>query len=364
MEMLEKYAYLLVDYALDIQPGELLYIKSTTLAEPLVRAVYRCALEKGAHVEVELAFREKERIFSEVAEGAQLDRVAVLSRSMMETADAYLYIRAPFNLFEDAEISPEKAKRQRMAMEPLNKLYSERTARGSMKRCLCQYPTIAAAQQAKMSLEKYEQFVYEACKLYEADPKGAWLSLRAEQQQIVDDLRDKDWIRYVGAGTDIEFSTKDRIWINSDGRSNMPSGEVFTAPVEESVNGVISFSYPSVYMGHEFEGVRLWVKDGVVERFEAGRGAEKMEEILSIPGANRFGEAAIGTNYAIRRYTGNILFDEKIGGTIHMALGQSYLQAGGKNTSSVHWDLITDMTKEGRIYADGVLIYQNGQFIR
>lgn len=363
MMMLEKYAQLLVDYCLDLHPGELLYVKSTTLAEPLVREVYRAALKKGAHVEIELSFREKERIFLESAEGVQLDRVSVLSQTMMEQADAYLFIRAPFNLFENADVSAENAKRQRLAQEPLDKIYFERIAEGSLKRCLCQYPTAAAAQQAKMSLEQYEQFVYDACKLYEADPKGAWLDLRAEQQRIVDFLRDKEDIRYITTGTDIRFSTKGRTWINSDGRSNMPSGEVFTAPVEESVNGVISFSYPSVYMGHEFEGLRLWVKDGIVERFEASRGAEKMKEILAISGANKFGEAAIGTNYAIRRYTGNILFDEKIGGTIHLALGQSYLQAGGKNTSSVHWDLITDMRKEGKIYADGVLMYENGNFL-
>lgn len=361
--ILQKYARLLVDYCLDIQPGELLYIKSTTLAEPLVREIYRYAIQRGAHVEVQLSFLEKNRIFVENASEEQLDWVSPVSLELMQKADAFLYIRAPFNVFEDAGLSSDKIKRQQKAAEPLNDIYFERTANGSLKRSLCQYPTLAAAQQAKMSLEQYQEFVYTACKLNEEDPQQAWLDLRAMQQKIVDYLADKALIRYVCEDTDISFSTRGRTWINSDGRSNMPSGEVFTAPVEDSVNGVISFSFPSVYMGNEFEGVKLWVKDGLVERFEAKKGAAYLENILSIPGANRFGEAAIGTNYNINRYTGNILFDEKIGGTIHMALGQAYLQAGGQNKSSVHWDLITDMKNGGKIYADDMLIYEDGSFL-
>jgi aminopeptidase len=170
-------------------------------------------------------------------------------------------------------------------------------------------------------------------------------------------------MRYISKDTDISFSTKDRIWINSDGRANMPSGEVFTGPVEDSVNGTIFFSYPGVYMGHEVENVRLWVKDGLVERWEATRGKDFLNYIFTIPGARRFGEAAIGTNYDISRITKNILFDEKIGGSIHMAIGQSYLHTGGNNESSVHWDMITDMTEAGEIWADGEKIYEKGKFL-
>lgn len=361
--ILQKYARLLVDYCLAIQPGELLYLKATTLAEPLVREVYRYALQKGAHVEVQLSFMEENRIFIENAGEQQLNWISPASGEMMQKADAYLYIRAPFNVFEDSGLPGDKIKQRQHALEPLNKIYFERTGNGRLKRCLCQYPTTAAAQQARMSLENYEQFVYRACKLDKDDPTKAWLELRETQQKIVDYLHTKDMIRYVSEGTDISFSTKGRTWLNSDGRSNMPSGEVFTAPVEDSVNGEIAFSFPSVYLGTEFEAVRLKVKNGLVVGFEAQKGAEKLEEILAIPGANRFGEAAIGTNYDINRYTGNILFDEKIGGTIHMALGQSYLQAGGKNESSIHWDLITEMKNGGKIYADGTLIYENGTFL-
>ncbi len=187
--------------------------------------------------------------------------------------------------------------------------------------------------------------------------------MRQHQQQIVDKLNRHKLFRYTNADTDITFSAEGRNWINSDGQTNMPSGEVYTSPVEDSVNGFIHFSYPAIYQGHEVEGVRLWVKDGWIERWEAKRGKEFLDHIFSIEGARRFGEAAIGTNYNIDQLTNNILFDEKIGGTVHMAIGQSYQQAGGKNVSAVHWDMITDMTNGGAIYADNELIYQNGHFI-
>ena len=180
---------------------------------------------------------------------------------------------------------------------------------------------------------------------------------------MVDLLNKRTKIRYLGEGIDIEFSTKGRTWINSDGQTNMPSGEVYTSPVEDSVNGVIHFSFPGVYMGHEVEDVTLWVKDGWIEKWEAKRGKDFLDQVFQIEGARRFGEAAIGTNYNIDKLTKNILFDEKIGGTVHMAIGQSYLQAGGKNQSTIHWDMITEMRNGGIILADDEKIYENGVFL-
>lgn len=214
-----------------------------------------------------------------------------------------------------------------------------------------------------MSLEEYEHFVYDACKLNDPDPVKSWKNVRRAQQQIVDLLNQRTDIRYVGEGIDIRFNTKGRTWINSDGQTNMPSGEVYTSPLEDSVNGTVHFSFPAVYMGHEVEGVTLWVKDGLVEKWEALRGKAFLDEVFQIPGARRFGEAAVGTNYGIKQFTKNILFDEKIGGTIHMAIGQSYLQTGGKNESTVHWDMIGDMSNGGAIFADGEKIYENGRFL-
>ncbi len=361
--MLKKYADLLVHYCLDIQDKNKLYIRTTTLAEPLVREVYRAAVSMGAIVEVDLEFREQNRIFLENARGEQLKYVSPFYQQAIETFDAYLYIRAPFNLREMQNVDSEKSNIRQEAFKGVNKTYFERTATRDLKRSLCQYPTAASAQEAGMSLEEYEQFVYNACKLFDENPIGSWLQVRHSQQQIVDFLNKKEKIRYKGDGIDITFSTKGRTWINSDGQTNMPSGEVYTSPVEDSVNGTIRFSFPAVYMGHEVEDVTLWVKDGYVERWEARRGKQLLDQVFALEGARRFGEAAIGTNYNIDRFTKNILFDEKIGGTVHMAVGQSYLQTGGKNQSSVHWDMIAEMRNGGEIYADDEKIYENGQFL-
>lgn len=361
--MLTRYAKLLTEYCLEIQPGDKFYIRTTTLAEPLVREVYRRALQLGGIVEVDFEFREQGRIMLQNASDAQLDYVSPRHRAAMETYDAYLYIRAPFNLYEDQDADPARRKRRQAAFAEVSKTYFKRTADRSLKRSLCQYPTQANAQEAGMSLEAYEKFVFEACRLYDDDPIASWLDVRASQQNIVDHLNQCETIRYRNAKTDIEFSCKDRTWINSDGQTNMPSGEVYTSPVEDSVNGHIHFDYPAIFNGKTVQGVTLWVKDGYVDRWEAEVGGEVLDEVFQIEGTRRFGEAAIGTNYRIDRFTKNILFDEKIGGSVHMAIGQSYLQTGGKNTSTVHWDMIADMRNGGEILADGKRIYTDGQFL-
>jgi aminopeptidase len=363
MNILQKYASLLVHYCLELKSGEKLFVSTTTLAEPLLREVYREAIKVGAHVEFQLGFREQNRIFIQEAADHQLDYVNPSYVNMMETYDAYLVIRAPFNVREDQSNDAAKAGRRQKALNGINQIYAERIADRSLKRCLCQFPTQASAQEAGMSLEEYENFVFEACHLYADKPEDEWLKVRAEQQHIVDYLNRSDVMRYKNNKTDITFRVKDRIWINSDGRSNMPSGEVFTGPIENSVNGYIYFNFPTVYMGHEVDGVTLFVENGYVTRWEAEKGKDFLDEIFKIEGSRYFGEVAVGTNYNIQRTTKNILFDEKIGGSVHMAIGQSYKQTGGQNTSPIHWDLITDMKNGGEIFADGQLIYKNGMFI-
>ncbi len=361
--ILQKYARLLVHYCLDLQPGERLFVQSTTLAEPLVREIYRTGIRAGAIVETDLQFREQQRILLTEGNPRQLAHFSPAYARAMQEYEAYLYIRAPFNLREEQNVDGERTKARQEAGSALRQRYFERTATRDLKRSLCQFPTQAAAQQAQMSLEEYEFFVYQACGLFAEDPTSHWLQVRQDQQHIVDHLNRCTSVRYVGPDTDICFSTKGRTWINSDGQTNMPSGEVYTSPVEDSVNGHIHFSFPGLYMGHEVEGVTLWVRDGYIEKWEAARGKEFLDYIFSLEGARRFGEAAIGANYGIDRLTRNILFDEKMGGTIHMAVGQSYLQAGGKNQSGVHWDMITDMRSGGQVFADDELIYENGRFL-
>ena len=363
MNILQRYAHLLVHYCVELRPGERLHVQSTTLAEPLVREVYRAAIKAGGSVEVNLSFREQGAIFLQEAEGEQLDYVSPFRKHAMEEFEAYIYIRAPFNNADGRDADPEKRKRASRANAGVSETYFRRTANRDLKRNLCQYPTQAAAQEAGMSLERYEQFVYSACRLYDDDPIQSWLSVRAEQQRIVDHLNGCSTIRYVNPRSDISYSTQGRTWINSDGQTNMPSGEVYTSPVEDSVNGRIHFDYPAVYNGHLVQGVTFEVVDGYIEHWEADQGHDFLTEILQMEGARRFGEAAIGTNYRITDFTRNILFDEKIGGTVHMAIGQSYLQCGGKNQSPVHWDMIADMTKDGSIYADDQKIYENGAFL-
>lgn len=363
LSIIEKYADLLVNYSLNIQSGEKLFIESTTLAEPLVREVFRKATQKGALVEYQLAFSEENKIRLDNSEPEQLKHIPVLYNHAMEHFDAYLKIMAPHNLVEIKNLDAEKRNIQKKALKPTLEQYYQRMANGSLKRSLCLFPTQAGAQMTGMSLEEYSKFVFNACHLYNEHPENSWLSIRKNQQTIVDFLNKTEKIRYVAPNTDISFSVKGRQWINSDGRSNMPSGEVFTGPVEDTVNGDVYFSLPSVFEGQIVKGVKLKVKDGKVIEWTADEGKDFLDKIFNIPGANYFGEVAIGTNYNIKKSTYNILFDEKIGGTIHMAVGQSYAQTGGKNNSIVHWDMITDMTKGGQIFADGKLIYENGKFL-
>jgi len=313
---------------------------------------------------VDLAFRERDRLFLEYATDTALKTPGTLSSLAMESFDCYLAIRAPFNLREMQNVSGAASQKRSEALAPQQKHYFERTADRRLRRNLCQWPTDASAQEAGMSLSEYSDFVFNACKLNEPDPQAAWLNVRAEQQRIVDHLNASKLVRYTNdQGTDLSFSCDGRRWMNSDGQTNMPSGEVYTSPVEESVQGTIHYTFPCIYQGQMVEGVTLWVKDGFIERWDARQGKAFLDQIFTLPGTLRFGEAAIGTNYGIQQMTKNILFDEKIGGTVHLAIGQSYLQTGGKNESPVHWDMITDMTRGGAITADGEVIYRNGQFL-
>ncbi len=363
-EILRKYADLLVHYCLEIERGESLFIQSTTLAEPLIREVYRSAIKAGAGlVEIDMAFRGQQRIFINNAGSDQLKQVSPFYKMAMEKFDTYLHIRAPFNLRENQNVDSKKLNLRKEANSGVMKTYFERTATRDLKRNLCQFPTQASAQEAGMSLEEYENFVFGACNLFDENPTGSWLQVRKDQQRVVDFLNQHETFRYKGKDIDITFSTKGRKWINSDGQTNMPSGECYTSPVEDSVNGVVKFSYPAIYMGHEVEEATLWVKDGYIEKWDAKRGKSFLDEIFKLKGARRFGEAAIGTNKNIDKITKNILFDEKMGGSIHMAIGQSYLQTGGKNESSIHWDMITNMKNGGEIYADGIKFYDSGKFL-
>ena len=363
--ILEKYAKLLVNYCLAVKKNDKVHIASSYLAERLLLEVVKEVYLAGGIPVLSVEIKGVSELLLQHGEEHQLTWVNPMKKYMIENFDCYLNILAPFKKGDDAKEAADvsKFKLLQQANQEINKIYFERTGNGSMRRCLCQYPTQAGADDARMTMEEYEHFVYQSCNLFEENAVDKWLEVRKTQQVYVDYLNKADKVQYLGNNIDISFSVKGRTWINSDGRANMPSGEVYTSPVEDSVNGVVHFSYPCLYNGHEVEDVTLWVKDGLIEKWQAKRGQDFLDKIFDLHGTRRFGEAAIGTNYGINRMTKNILFDEKIGGTIHMAIGQSYIQTGGKNQSSVHWDMITDMTKGGEIYADGELIYKNGFFV-
>jgi len=361
--MEEKYADLLLKYCLQLKKGDQLFVNSTFLAEPLLKEVYRLGTRLGALVEFDLALEEQSRIFFEEADDDLIRLISPVQEYRYRHFNKYLNIRAPYNLSEEKSIPGDKLKTRKQATHPIHSLYFQRTADGSMDRCLCQYPTQASAQIAEMSLEEYRKFVFQACRLYDDNPVNSWLEVRREQQQITDLLNKSTWIQYQGPHIDISFSCKDRIWINSDGRANMPSGEIFTAPVDDSTQGSVYFTYPAIYRGQEVSGISLTFEDGYITKWSAEKGESVLDEVFDIEGARRLGEAAIGNNYQIRQMTKNILFDEKIGGSIHLAVGQAYLQNNGTNESVIHWDMITDMKEDSRILADGKTIYENGHFI-
>ena len=361
--MEKKYADLLLNYCLEIQKGDHLFVHSTYLAEPLLKEVYRLGTRLGALVEFDLTLEGQSRIFFEEADDELIKMISPIQKYRYKHYDKYLNIRAPYNLSENKSIPGDKLNMRKDASRPINDLYFQRTAEGSMDRCLCQYPTNGSAQAAEMSLDEYRYFIYQACRLYDDNPTTSWVKVRQQQQKITDLLNNSSEIEYTGPNIDIRFSCKDRIWINSDGRANMPSGEIFTAPVDDSTQGTVYFTYPAIYRGQEVSGISLTFEDGYITQWSAEKGQQVLDEVFEIEGARRLGEAAIGNNYQIQQMTKNILFDEKIGGTIHLAVGQAYLQNNGQNQSAIHWDMITDMKENSRIIADGKTIYENGHFI-
>ena len=358
----EKYANLLVDYSLALKPGDKLLIRGSYLAEPLIKAVYARALQAGAHPEYKVSLNGTEKIFYDNASEDQLKYISPTGKLVIEEYDALLNITSPFNMKELQSTPAEKKQTVSIARTELNRTFLQRAADDQISWSLCVFPTDAAAQEAGFSLDEYADFVYRACFLYEEDPVARWKALKDRQQTVVDYLNKTKTVRYKSPDVDVEFSCDGRTWLNSAGTNNMPSGEVFTAPVEDSVNGKVKFSFPGFYMGQEIEGIELEIKDGEVINWNAAKGAELLDKIFEIQGARRFGEVAVGMNDGIQKFTKNMLFDEKIGGTIHMAVGACYPETGGKNQSSVHWDMLADMRQGGEIYADNQLIYKNGKF--
>jgi aminopeptidase len=360
----EKLAELIVQYSIAVQPGEKVVIRSMTPAEPLVSELYSQITVAGGYPFLILKFPDTNERFMEVASDEQLTHVSDVERFVVDTFDAVILVRGENNTKALGNIPPKKLMLAQQAEGILMQKVMQRAAAGNLKWVSALFPTNGYAQDAHMSLREYENFVYNACMPDLNDPIGYWRGVEAKQAKIIDWLKGKKQVHITGADTDLHLSIENRRFMNSCCKHNIPDGEIYTAPVEESVNGVVSFSYPAIYNGHELDGVRLWFENGRVVKAEAERNADFLLAALGTDaGARYLGEFAIGTNYGIDRFTGQILFDEKIGGSFHLALGNSYPQTGGVNKSAIHWDLICDLRSDGSITVDDELLYQNGKFM-
>ncbi|HWE04661.1 MAG TPA: aminopeptidase [Tepidisphaeraceae bacterium] len=363
---LAKLAGVLVNYSVGVQPGQIVRISGAAVAQPLIVELYRKVIEAGGHPLVRMNPEELTEIFLKNAGHEQLTYVNPIAKYEIEKIDCSIGIWADENTKALSNVDPKRIGVQQAARKPISEIFMNRAAEGKLRWSGTQYPTQASAQDADMSLEEYEDFVFGAGLLNEADPVAGWRRISQTQQRLADFLNGKSDYRVTAAnGTDVRMSVANHRWINCDGHENFPDGEVFTGPIIDSVNGVIHFSFPAVHHGREVQDIKLTFRDGKVVDASASKGQDFLFSMLDTDAGSRFlGECAIGTNYNIRQYTRNTLFDEKIGGTVHFAIGAGYPETGNKNQSGVHWDMVVDLRNGGRIEIDGVTFSENGRFTR
>ena len=361
---IHKLAELIVKHSIRVKPGDKVVIRSQTPAEPLLNEIFALIVAAGGYPFLALKFPETTERLYEFATDEQLTRVPDVEQFVVENFDALVMVRAEANTKALGSVDPGRLMLAQQAEAPLMQKVMRRAAMGEMQWVSTLFPTHAYAQDAGMSLREYEDFVYRACMPDLNDPIGYWRGVENQQARIIEWLKGKKHVHIQGPDTDLHLSIEGRRFDNSCCRHNVPDGEIYTGPVEHSANGFVTFSYPAIYGGHELVGVRLWFENGRVARAEADKNAQFLQRALETdPGARYLGEFAIGTNYGIDRFTGQILFDEKIGGSFHLALGNSYPQTGGINKSAIHWDLICDLRAGGIIHVDNEMIYQNGRFL-
>ena len=360
---LQKLAKVLVNYSLGIKKGQLLKIQTEPIAAPLTLAIYEEALRQGANVFIDTAYIDTREVLLRHGSDEQIMYYSPLKQLEVEKIDAMLSIWGTTNTKFLSGVDPLRQQLMSKAGRPYLERFFARQAEGSLHWCGTQFPTEAHAQDAEMSLREYEDFVYNAGHLHEDEPVLYWCNVEKEQGRLIKILDQVDQLHLRSNGTDLKLRAKGRKWINCCGHENFPDGEIFTSPLEDSVNGTIRYTFPAFYGGREVQGVKLTFKDGVI----ADASAEKDEAFLhsmlgTDEGSKRLGEFAIGTNYEVQRFTKNTLFDEKIGGTCHLAIGASFPEAGGVNKSGIHWDMVCDLKSGGEIIADGKVIYSNGAF--
>jgi aminopeptidase len=356
-------AQILVRYSTRVGKDDVCVIQSTTPAEVLVQAVYEEVLRAGGLPILQVSTEGAQAAFFDLATDTQLDWVPPTSEWIAENADVRIGIMADVNARELSSTDPKKQARVSKARQGLMESTMRRSAAGEHRWALTLFPTHAYASEAGMSLRDYEDFYYAACLATDGEPVTAWERQSEEVKRLSGWIEGKEEVRVIAPGTDITLGVAGRTWIPCYGEHNMPDGEFFTGPVEDSVNGEISFSFPASYGGRTVSGVRLRFEDGKVVDATAEDGEDLLVEMLDTDeGARRLGEIGIGTNYGIATGTKEILLDEKIGGTVHLAIGMSYPETGGANASAVHWDMVCDLRSGGALVVDGVELQRDGQF--
>ena len=366
---IQRFAKILVEHSTRVAPGDRILIEATTAAEPLVREVFAQILERGGLPHPLVAIPgmmpfSQDELWMTYAKDTQLDFVPTFYKLAYDQFEGRIRIHSATNTRGATSIDSLKAQRHSKALSSITEAQMRRGAEGKFKWVTTLYPTDAYAQDANMSLKEYEDFVFNAVHAHEEDPIAYWEGTSAEQQKAIDFLSDKAMVVLRGPNVDLTLSIKGRKFSNSIGVFNMPDGEVFTGPVEDSVNGWVKFTYPAIYGGVAVEGAELTFSNGRVTTAKAEKNEDYLLKMLESDSGSRYlGEFAIGTNRDITRFTGNILFDEKIGGSFHMALGAGYPETGSKNKSSIHWDMICDMRQDSEITADGQPFYKDGKFV-
>jgi aminopeptidase len=359
----QKLAQVLVRYSLDLQPGEEFALRSAPLAEELSLAVCKEALLAGAFVSVFNLTPGFDEVLLKYASEDQIGHITPVQRMVIEQYRAILDVEASENTRRLSGIDPARVSLSRRARREIFATFIERMGSGSLKWCATVFPTQASAQDAEMSLTEYQDFVYAAGMLDLEDPVAAWQEEAKRQKKLIDWLGGKAQMTIQGEDVDLKLSIEGRLFKGASGRLNFPDGEIYTSPVEESVNGWIRFGYPVIYQGREVTGAELWFEDGKIVKEKASKGEDLLTGLLNTDaGARYLGELGIGTNYAIPRFTKNMLFDEKIGGTIHLAVGMGFAEVNGKNQSSIHWDMLCDMA-HSEMSVDGERFYMDGKFV-
>jgi len=348
---IQKIAKVLVDYSTRVKESEKVVITAPPVASPLVLEVYKLCLQRGAHPVIRTPLPGSAYLFYRYAKDHQLKRFPKTAMYEMKNTDAYISIRAPVNTSEFCTVNPSKIAMRSKVLRPISKYRLQ-----NVKWVAFDYPTSAFAQNAGMSLHDYEDFAFKAVSLN-------WIKLRNRLQKISEAVNAAEKVEIIGTGTNLKFTVKSTRCALGDGTNNMPGGEVFTAPDKLSVNGHITFNYPAIYRSNEVRGIYLEFKKGKVVKEDAHSGLDFLKAMLNLDSGSRFvGEWGIGCNYNIDRFTKNTLFDEKIGGTVHFALGHGYKECNAKIRSALQWDIVKDLRKKGTIYLDGRLFQKNGKF--